>query len=385
MSTSQHPLHRLYRTKLALLATISTMTGLGLLFLAAWASGETGWSWLARLPAVDVGGALFTTGLIAILFEYLDREDAEERATERLRRTLAETAPDIKKAVIDGFAFAPDDLAAVASPATLDKIVRNSLAIQLGDRPLAEDIYNDLREQVIRTAERRYDMDISVALAPWEAGPATGRGAMFVATIRWEYRVRPSQPALRFACVSDLKEHRELLQDPTCTVVHYFERLTGVDISSEDAFELVQVSVDGRERTARRTTRVGSQIYTVDLGSQALNRHQEITLAYTYRVLVQQHSHLLHLDVAKPTKGLKVRLAYGGCGIRYVNVLDYIASARQPRIMRGGGATEPSPSIEIGFDGWVLPKAGVAFVWVLEQEMAGVDRGRGARPRSTAS
>ena len=32
-------------------------------------------------------------------------------------------------------------------------------------------------------------------------------------------------------------------------------------------------------------------------------------------------------------------------------------------------ASGPTPSIALGFDGWILPKAGAAFVWVLEGEM----------------
>jgi hypothetical protein len=31
--------------------------------------------------------------------------------------------------------------------------------------------------------------------------------------------------------------------------------------------------------------------------------------------------------------------------------------------------TAPTPSIALRFDDWMLPKAGVAFVWVLEREM----------------
>lgn len=33
-------------------------------------------------------------------------------------------------------------------------------------------------------------------------------------------------------------------------------------------------------------------------------------------------------------------------------------------------ASGPTPSIALRFDGWILPKAGVAFVWVLDSEMA---------------
>jgi hypothetical protein len=106
----------------------------------------------------DIRSALFTTGLIVVAFEYIDREDADQRANLRLRRVLSEEAPAIRDAGIDGFAFAPDHLAQVASPETLDRIVRNTLAIQLGDQELADDLYTDLRQQVTRSAERRLDV-----------------------------------------------------------------------------------------------------------------------------------------------------------------------------------------------------------------------------------
>lgn len=54
---------------------------------------------------------------------------------------------------------------------------------------------------------------------------------------------------------------------------------------------------------------------------------------------------------------------------------DYLGSATQPRIT-SLPAREPSPSISVDFDGWILPKAGVAFVWVLESEVV---RRRGER------
>jgi len=84
--------------------------------------------------------------------------------------------------------------------------------------------------------------------------------------------------------------------------------------------------------------------------------------------LVQQNGHLLHLDISHPTKGLHVQFSYGDCGIRYINVLDYIAGARRPQIAQLP-ASDPTPSVEVNFDGWVFPKGGVAFVWVLKSEI----------------
>ena len=196
---------------------------------------------------------------------------------------------------------------------------------------------------------------------------------MFVATVRWEYRVTPSSSTMRFACISDPAEYRELRQDLSVTDAWYFEPIAGLDGSSSEVFSLLECSIDGAVRPARRSTRKGSQLFTVNLGEGVVSSGKEMTISYTYRSLVQRHSHLLHLDLARPTKGFTAELRYGGCGIRHVSVLDYIASAKQPRIS-GLTATDPAPGIEVGFDSWVFPKGGVAFVWVLEDELGAVSR-----------
>lgn len=280
----------------------------------------------------------------------------------------------MRKAVVDGFTFSADALKDVASPELLDRLITNALALRLGDHALAVDAYTDLRDQLVQATERWHDVKASIALSPWDGGPTTGTGSMFVATIRWEYRVRPATPTVRFACVADRDEYRELLRDPTIVCVWYFGRPSGIDAASPEAFALVQCAVDGVDRPIRRAERKGSQLYTATLPSAA--NDQDVTISCTYRVLVQRHGHLLYLDIPRPTKGLEVQFWYGNCGIRRINTLDFIASAQQPRILRSP-ASVPSPSVEIGFDGWIFPKSGVVFVWVLESEM---HRAAGAPP-----
>lgn len=82
----QSPLDRLYRTKLALLATIATVVGIAVLVLAHWADAHAAGGWLTDLPVTDIGSALFTTGLIAIFFEYIDQADAETAPTSACAR-----------------------------------------------------------------------------------------------------------------------------------------------------------------------------------------------------------------------------------------------------------------------------------------------------------
>lgn len=157
------PLQRLYRTKLALLATLLLFCGLALLVLGHWALREQGWHWLANWPIVDIGSALFTTGLLGVALQYFDAQDSEARATQRLERVLAAAAPAMRDAVIDGFAFEPDDLARVATAETLDKIITNGLAIRLGDTSFAEETYRDLRQQAIGIPERLHDARTTIS------------------------------------------------------------------------------------------------------------------------------------------------------------------------------------------------------------------------------
>jgi hypothetical protein len=362
------PLQRLYKTKLVLLATIMTIAGIGLLVFTRWAENRYEWAWLRNLPVTDTGSALFTTGLIAVFFTYVGAQDAEQEDTERLRRVLADAAPDIRDAVVNGFAFAPDALTNVASPTTLDRIVENCLAIRLGDHDLASDTYADLREQVLRSDSRWYDTRVSVALSPWSEGPAAGRGAMFTATVRWEFRVIPDSPVMRLACVSDLEEYRALLRDPSSTAAWYFQPVGKLNGASPQAFQLLQFTLDGEQLPIHRTTTGDSQTYSVSIGPEAVAERRRVVISITHRILVQRSGHLFHLDLSRPVKGLSVQFSYGDCGIRYVNVLDYIAGARQPRITLLP-PSDPTPSVEVSYDGWVFPKGGVAFVWVLESEL----------------
>ncbi|MCA1705793.1 MAG: hypothetical protein LC808_22020, partial [Actinobacteria bacterium] len=177
----------------------------------------------------------------------------------------------------------------------------------------------------------------------------------------------PASPTLRFACVSDPDEYRELLRDQTTTAAWYYDRSASIDAASREAFELVQLTVNGKDRTIRRTARTGAQLYTASLGASAMTG-EPVTVAYTYRVLLQRHGHLLYLDLSRPTKGLNIQFNYGNAGIRRVTTLDFIASAETARVQDTPDSV-PARTVSIGFDGWIFPRSGVAFVWVLEGEM----------------
>lgn len=361
-----NPLDQLYKTKLQLIAVLAVVGGIACLMVAPWSATSAAPSWLAILPISEFGHSLLGTGLLAIFFEYVDRKHGEERTDQRIREAVRQEAPAIRDAVLDSFAFNAETLKNVVSDDTLDRITTNALGLRLGDADLARDVYTDLRNQVIHAPERRYDLDVSVSLSPSSVGPATGHGSMFVATIRWAYRSRPASDTIRIACVSDLEEYRASLRDPTVSGSWYFSPSAGINAGSREAFELMSFIVNGRERTVRRSERRGSQLYSANLGRR--DDEGEVNIVYTYRVLVKRHGHMLYIDLPRPTKGLHVQLNYADAGIRHVNTLDFFASSEQSRVDQTPSSS-PAKTVDISFDGWIFPRSGVAFVWVLEEEM----------------
>jgi hypothetical protein len=359
-------LDQLYKAKLQLAAITLMVAGVLVRAFGAWL-GAPPWlpSWAAAfLP--DIGTSLFVAGIVGIYLDLRTRRENEALLDERLEHAIDKKAPAIRDAVLDSFAFDPAALKNVASNETLDRIATNALGLRLDDQALAHDVYTDLRDQVIRAPERWQDVDVSVTLSPWKKGPVTGHGSMFVATVRWEYRVTPASSTMRFACTADRDEYRELLRDPTVTGPWYISRNGGLDAASQDVFELVQFTVNGKPKAIRRTARSDAQLYTVSLGRAAAGN--EVTVSYTYRVLVQRHGHVLYLDFPRPAKGSHIQLNYAGAGIRRINTLDYIASNQQARVDYTPDDS-PAKTVDVGFDGWVFPRSGVAFVWVLKEEL----------------
>lgn len=96
--------------------------------------------WLSYLPLMELGSTLFITGTLVNVWEYVEGRDREHREDARIRRLLHEAAPAFRDAVVQGFAVSPADLERVATPALLDGIATNALALRLGDQQLASEL-----------------------------------------------------------------------------------------------------------------------------------------------------------------------------------------------------------------------------------------------------
>ena len=372
------PRRELYKTKLTLLAILLGVAGLALMIVARVVFDDHGWHWLQNVPLDSIGSTLFIAGLLSVAMDYFDGRDREARDTERLQRVLRAEAPAIRDAVIQGFAFEPDDLARVSTPQTLDQIIQNSLAIRLGDKVFADELYTDIRDQAVRSVERWHDAKIRIRLsadrsAAGSSAPPVRTGSAspdrLIITVRQEYTTIPANQTRRFASTSDSDEYRELTQDGAATFVWFTKPGGGVDAGSTDAFELVQFSVNGAERPIRRSARKGGQLYTVSLGIPESERHQPVTLAFTYRLIPPAHNRWLHFDVEQPTRGIDVEFDYSDTDIAQVSMLDLIASS-QKSIVTKTPPTIPGKAVGLEFDGWLMPKSGVVFVWTMAQDIS---------------
>ncbi|WP_112236890.1 hypothetical protein [Kribbella monticola] len=372
------PLQRLYKTKLALLATIFVVVGAALLVLVKWPGLLP--EWFHNLPLTDLGSALFTTGLVAIAFAYVDGNDSEARAEERMRATLRSEAPAIREAVIRGFAVGTEDLKRVATPELLDQIAENSIGLRFGDQQFAREVYGDIRDQAIKSAERWYDAKVQIDIGvPVDAAPA--QAPVFDIVVRWEYSVVPHHRFRSFAAVSDRDRYEELAGESGETSVWFHPSVPGLPATDPAAFALQQFTVNGEDRRITRREDSTSQIYSVDVGADALAANEAVDVSFTYVSRLAQSGHIVRFDVDRPTRGLAVEMNYDNIGVASMRLFDYTANRLRPKPV-GESTTPNGRRLRFAYDGWLFPRSGLLFAWVLDAEVQTTTRGgRGdARP-----
>jgi len=140
-------------------------------------------------------------------------------------------------------------------------------------------------------------------------------------------------------------------------------------LNHKNAFELLQFTIDGNERSIRRSAHKTGQTYSVTIGDDAIRDAKPVRVSYLYRTITPQSGHLLYFDIEQPTRNISVDFDYSASGISHVSVLDLVASSKKTRVERLP-KTVPGKSVSVDFDGWAFPRTGFAFVWTLESEQA---------------
>jgi len=360
--------YRLRKTKAALLAVALTLAGILLIMANGWLSALNlgDWNWLHALPLGELGGTLFGAGLLGTLFEYSFRKDQEEATVEQFRDIIKEQAPAMRDAVIEGFAIHPEDLKRVSNPDLLDDIAANVMSLRLGDEQFAREIYRDIRDQAIHAAERWYDVEVRIRLSSALQRSAGGT-PLFDVVVEWEYTTVPSGPVRRFACVSDRDEYNELRQDVPATSTWFMTPRPGMDASSKDCYELLELSVDGERQSIRRTERKTGQTYTVSLDESARSG-QPVRIRQMFRTVTPTWGHRLYFELPQPARNFDISVDYTDTSIATMGVTDTVATTKPPLVARTPDAT-PGRVVSVETRGWLMPKAGFTFTWTLDAEL----------------
>ena len=364
------PLYRrLLKTKAALLAVSFTLIGILLIMLNAWlATLSLGdWSWLHHLPLDEVGGPLLGAGLVSTILDYSYRRDQEDVAIQRTQQAIIHLSPaKLWSVLCEGLARHPAKLARLTTPERLDDAAAAIMAQRLGDEQFAREIYADIRDQAIRAAERWYDVEARVRLSTAVERSTAGTPLLDV-TVEWEYTTVPIGSERRFACVSDRAAYNALRGDIPATSTWFMAPRPGMDARSQESYELLELTVDGRPQPIRRTVQETGQTYRVQLDDAAQNG-KPVRIRQIFRTSTPAWGHRLFFELPQPARNMSLAVDYTNTPIADIRVSDTVATFQPSQLVRTPEAAV-GKVISLNARGWLLPKTGFAVTWTLESEL----------------
>ena len=364
------PLYRrLLKTKAALLAVSFTLIGVLLIMLNAWlATLSLGdWSWLHHLPLDEVGGPLLGAGLVSTILDYSYRRDQEDVAIQRTQQAIVDLSPaKLWSALCEGLARHPAELSRLTTPERLDDAAAAIMAQRLGDEQFAREIYADIRNQAIRAAERWYDVEARVRLSTAVERSTAGTPLLDV-TVEWEYTTVPSGSERRFACVSDRAAYNALRGDIPATSTWFMAPRPGMDARSQESYELLELTVDGRPQPIRRTVQATGQTYRVQL-DDAAQSGKPVRIRQIFRTSTPAWGHRLFFELPQPARNMSLAVDYTNTPIADIRVSDTVATFQPSQLVRTPEAAV-GKVVSLNARGWLLPKTGFAVTWTLESEL----------------
>jgi hypothetical protein len=348
-------LDQLYKARVLVVALLFGIASIALMTAAGVLETLT-WKEIVTTVLVEIAAVLFAAGLLTPWFEKKTRDAADRRSAEQIRDS-----------VLGSYAADPAMLESIAGSPMGDRIAVNALAAATR-APLGAVEANvaQLRTQFTGVETWR-DVAVSMDIDPWAGGPVAGPDAMFAVTVRCEYRLTPTVPMMRFTCTSDLALYAASRTDNTAISVWYIDPVRSVDPASIETFEVQGVNVNGAEVDIERASSPHSQTYTVVLPDAALTAGEQITISYALRVLVQQRTPLLGLDVPRPTERFRATVTFGRAGIDQLSVIEYLGNTVPARIEYTQPAV-PVRAVTVSHEGWAYPRAGLAIGWSLAEQ-----------------
>lgn len=141
----------------------------------------------------------------------------------------------------------------------------------------------------------------------------------------------------------------------------------GMDASSREFYELLELTVDGEAQTIRRTARKTGQTYSVHLGPEALSGNP-VRIRQVFRTVTPTWGHRLFFEAPQPSRDVSLSVDYTNTDIAHMRVSDTVGALVPPRISHMPSSV-PGRVIGIEVPGWLMSKAGFALTWTLDSEL----------------
>ena len=141
----------------------------------------------------------------------------------------------------------------------------------------------------------------------------------------------------------------------------------GMDARSQESYELLELTVDGRPQPIRRTVQETGQTYRVQLDNAAQSG-KPVRIRQLLRVVTPSWGHRLFVELPQPARGLSLRVDYTNTFIAEMMINDTVAATQVARMHRSPKAVS-SRVVSLDMPGWLLAKAGFAVTWTLESEL----------------
>jgi len=371
----ERPLAQIYRLKLILVGVCLAFGGILLSVFADWLDESFSLSSLVVAALRGLADVMLVAGAIGLVVDFITGRAKEKADREIYREEQKELIPSYVDSVLEAFAASPEKLERVASPQLLDSLASNALSLRLGDEQFAHEIYKDIRDQAIRSVERWHDVEVRIRLSGIPER-STGGAPLFDVTVEWEYTTVPAGAVRRFVCVSDRDEYNDLLLDVPATSPWLMTPRPGMNASSSDCFELLELTVDGRVQSIRRTARKFEQTYTVHLDDFARSG-EPVRIRQVSRVVTPRSGHRLYFELPQPARDFSLALDYSDTDIAHISVSESIATSRPVQVMRMPEAAA-GKTISVNAPGWMMPKTGLTFTWTLDAELPRTENQREA-------
>jgi hypothetical protein len=338
------------------------------LFLAAGAARRSGpgWHWLTRVPFDALAETTLSVTLIGVIYEWLARREFEKAFEASVANALRDQGTEVVAMLAQTLLTDRRTFAQAMSVEATDELVLAALDVRLGGREVAADSYQDMLRMFGTDVQRWSDYRIIISLSP-----VAGLKEYFDAYLEVEFDANVPHDEYLFGAVGDPAEYERMSDRHSRTSswqeVWSSPATPDYPQPSEATFELEYVKVGGREWEVEMLDQAGMHGYRARLPVDAAAPAGGHRIHYRFRARIATSPHVLALTLPYPTRNVEFDFSADGTDIYYVNTFDHLVGSGVPVVTRGPSEREPT-TVRIEKAGWVLPRSGVVFGWILQGE-----------------